>query len=651
MMEILVNQQLPEGLRTSSSYILELVMFRHPDLFIPESLALQIFDVCVNLFSELAIAREILQKAALIFGGTAEFAFHCSQFFSSFEGQNPIAFDILGICFADCVSHFEFESIIPSLQTGISHPNPEIRSSAFSMLSKILTLISDDDTPILEIILQTLSIEMNPIALSSEFSALSKFTKHCLRPSVHPILEIINICDHYFPTDNKLLIISCYRNLVNAGCRLSDCGISFLISILEGPPRGPVFFKVLSGFNIFVKLFPSFTIPENWDFEPQALLVFQKSDPDVLSAAFGKLLESKTVARKLLLNILQVVRTYPNIATEHEFALAELVIALVSTDLSERVIPIALKIARIAAGICRELPNRLIEPLVKLIERNPNHKAHILRTLANVIEILQVEEIDQVMEFAKEQIHRVAVDEQRWKTINDVRHARCDFEEKSVECAILDVVHSVEKHREYAGKLAGFLRSLFQYKETVFVKMTLMLAIDYVRLSERERGVIEEIIEYCERQLEFGIEWRYFTLWIVGVLIVQKVFDVQEFGRFMNFVIQIREEEKGNVELILLFGVVFYGEDCECREIEEFVFVNRDEITVWPMGELFPNEVAMAVVRLLGSFGKLSVKLGWTMALELLREKEKLDVEMQRYLSETLHAFEDGIEEIFGRIR
>jgi hypothetical protein len=54
---------------------------------------------------------------------------------------------------------------------------------------------------------------------------------------------------------------------------------------------------------------------------------------------------------------------------------------------------------------------------------------------------------------------------------------------------------------------------------------------------------------------------------------------------------------------------------------------------------------------MLGNFGKLSVKFGWKMALELLREKEKLDVEMQRYLSETLHCFEYGIDEISGRIR
>jgi hypothetical protein len=68
------------------------------------------------------------------------------------------------------------------------------------------------------------------------------------------------------------------------------------------------------------------------------------------------------------------------------------------------------------------------------------------------------------------------------------------------------------------------------------------------------------------------------------------------------------------------------------------------------LGELFPNEVAMAVVRMAENIGTLSVKLRWKMGLELLREKKKLNVEMQRYLSEALRALENGIEEISGRI-
>jgi hypothetical protein len=61
--------------------------------------------MCVSLFTDLPAAREMLAKVASVFGGTVDLALRLLSVFSSANGDSAAAFDVFGLCYANCSSH------------------------------------------------------------------------------------------------------------------------------------------------------------------------------------------------------------------------------------------------------------------------------------------------------------------------------------------------------------------------------------------------------------------------------------------------------------------------------------------------------------------------------------------------------------------
>jgi hypothetical protein len=726
MMEIMNDRRLPDELRICSGYIIELLLARCPELFTSNELALEIFDLCVNHFSELKVAQDVLSQVAEIFGGTIDFILHCADAFISFEGQQAFAFDILGICFPSCVSHFAFsfqEWVMPSLLVGCGHSNEAIREHAFSMLADVLRALPScefHNAPLLDIIhliLHALSCETNSVALSSELRALSKFCRYCFVPSLHPVGDIIAACDHFFPTDNKLALVTCYRDLVDGGCCLSEQSVAFLISILQGPPEGPVFFKVLGSIHSFLTLFPTSIVPvvESFlvhfledcvldDLNPndlqalhRVLLGIGNRNPEGAFPLFGRFLEhdlrkatvplpvcemetsepllwdcetfvdaARNVAvqahecdlrerRLLLFDLLEAICACPAAAAAHGAALGDLACGLLVGHLWDALTPIALDIACAAVSLCPGLPEVLLGPLINIVDLRPTEKTHILHTLAAVISALQAPDVPGVIAFVRDQILRGAaghrVDEQRCDAIGDVRYYHLDFEEGSLEHAILLVVHSVENHPAYPMTLADLLRSLFHYTESFISKLVLMLAADYIRLPAVDPAVIAETIAYCEAQLNICRDFRQFTLCVIGVFLLHRVFTVQQFLRFVDCALSIVGENPpqivGDAGLIaLMIGVLSYGSECDCEAIVQLLINRGPGISIWYMSDLFPDDIARTLVGLLRNVSPLSSGLARGMALDVLRHQQKLSPQVRQVLTDAVQVFESATGEI-----
>jgi hypothetical protein len=324
-----------------------------------------------------------------------------------------------------------------------------------------------------------------------------------------------------------------------------------------------------------------------------------------------------------------------------------------------RVAPAVLKFLRVAVTVCEGIADEIFETIVAIASEGTfpaDLQPRFTRAVTEIADALAHPEtrVEVIVEFARNQLWRAqeefqTVDE-RCAAIEDVRNCRADFDNGSIELAILRLLRSLARSPAYPNVVCNLLRELYQSRTPFLSKMALVLAADHINLKQPDMQMLAETVAFCMAELEQESEFRYIAFTVLGIGFLQRVFDIELFKRFVNMFVEMLQTDVGPLScsaglVAVLMGVIGYDGIEDMSAPIALLIEHRASFTCGLATWLFPDSIVCVVTALLQKIGPLSRTVGWDLALELTESSELSDEDQER-VALVLRLFEEQISQL-----